>query len=747
MRPFGGRARGRARAATPRRTDALHRPPGAVERFMARIERTPRRRLYVILAVVTWLCLTLLVGMDTRPIASLGLGTSVQDYHLGSVAKSDVYAQRSVTYEDPVRTEAARQQAAASVQPVYRLDDKVPSEVEAKARGFFEQVGEIRSSHVSEDRKVSKVLDAAPFYLPRSAARSLVSVSGSDLRRVERDTLQNLSDLYRATAVAGSNLQETSPSVITLSDARLRLSQAAGHETPGEVRSLVSILSRDFLQPNYVVDNAATEKARRQAASRVRPVTSSVQQGELVLSRGEVVDREKLAELKALGKADSTKPWTALLGVALVVSAEMGVAWYFLERFRRRILKTKAATRLVLASALTILFTAVARAFVYFSLNPYLIPLAGFSILGTILLGPRMMFLLVVICSVNFGIIGQNDDLLTATLMLSSGFAVYTVVRADSRMDLLRAGLFVAVVMAVVTFAVSLIGGAGLHVALRQGGYGLGNGFLSLMIAMVMLPLLESTFNFLTPMRLLELSDPGHPLLQQLLRRAPGTFSHSMQVGNLAENAAERIEANALLARVGSYYHDIGKIEHPLYFIENQIGRSNPHENLSPTLSAKILRRHVKDGIELARSWGLPEEIVEIIAQHHGTTRIEYFYRKALEESQRSGEAVNESDFRYHGGLPRSKEAGIVMLADSVEATVRSLEKPTPKRIEDIVNQHINSKLNDGQFDRCELTVREIHEVGDAILEAMIGFLGPRIEYPEALPPGKPKPEPTKYSK
>jgi len=357
------------------------------------------------------------------------------------------------------------------------------------------------------------------------------------------------------------------------------------------------------------------------------------------------------------------------------------------------------------------------------------------------------MFLLVVICSVNFGIIGQNDDLLTATLMLSSGFAVYTVVRADSRMDLLRAGLFVAVVMAVVTFAVSLIGGAGLHVALRQGGYGLGNGFLSLMIAMVMLPLLESTFNFLTPMRLLELSDPGHPLLQQLLRRAPGTFSHSMQVGNLAENAAERIEANALLARVGSYYHDIGKIEHPLYFIENQIGRSNPHENLSPTLSAKILRRHVKDGIELARSWGLPEEIVEIIAQHHGTTRIEYFYRKALEESQRSGEAVNESDFRYHGGLPRSKEAGIVMLADSVEATVRSLEKPTPKRIEDIVNQHINSKLNDGQFDRCELTVREIHEVGDAILEAMIGFLGPRIEYPEALPPGKPKPEPTKYSK
>lgn len=743
MRLFRPRAHDRPPSGT-RPPDPLHRPPGVVERMIARVEAVPRRRLYVILAVVTWFCLTFLVGMDTRPIASLGLGTSVQDYHLGSVARSDVYAQRSVTYEDPVRTEAARQQAASSVQPVYRLDRRVPSEVEAKVRGFFDRVGQIRSSHRPTESRVSEVVGAAPFHLPRDVAASLLSMSGDDFRSVEEGTLRNLSALYRSTAVAGGSLQQGHPSVITLSEARLRLAQASGGS--GEVGRITGILSRDFLQPNYVVDRAATEKARREAASRVRPVMGSVQQGERVLSRGEVVDREKLAQLKALGKADSTKPWTALLGVALVVSAEMGVAWYFLERFRRRILKTKVATRLVLASALTILFTAVARAFVYFSLNPYLIPLAGFSILGTILLGPRMMFLLVVICSVNFGIIGQNDDLLTATLMLSSGFAVYTVVRADSRMDLLRAGLFVAVVMAVVTFAVSLIGGTGLHVALRQGGYGLINGFLSLMIAMVMLPLLESTFNFLTPMRLLELSDPGHPLLQQLLRRAPGTFSHSMQVGNLAENAAERIEANALLARVGSYYHDIGKIEHPLYFIENQIGRSNPHENLSPMLSAKILRRHVKDGVELARSWGLPEEIVEIIAQHHGNTRIEYFYRKALKESQKGGEAVTESDFRYHGGLPRSKEAGIVMLADSVEATVRSLEKPTPKRIEDIVSYHINSKLNDGQFDRCDLTVREIQQVGDAIREAMIGFLGPRIEYPEALPPGKPKPEPTKHT-
>jgi putative nucleotidyltransferase with HDIG domain len=238
-------------------------------------------------------------------------------------------------------------------------------------------------------------------------------------------------------------------------------------------------------------------------------------------------------------------------------------------------------------------------------------------------------------------------------------------------------------------------------------------------------------------MKLLELSDPGNPLLQKLLRGAPGTFSHSMQVGNLAENAAERIGADPLLARVGAYYHDIGKLEHPNYFIENQISRMNPHETLAPALSARIVKRHVKDGVELGREWNLPAEVLDLIRQHHGTTRIGYFYRKALDEAATNGATINESDFRYPGPCPMSKEAGILMLADSIEATVKSLEKPTPKRIEDIVDGTIRAKLEDGQFDQCELTMREIHETGEAIREALIGFIGPRIEYPPEAPAAK----------
>ena len=257
----------------------------------------------------------------------------------------------------------------------------------------------------------------------------------------------------------------------------------------------------------------------------------------------------------------------------------------------------------------------------------------------------------------------------------------------------------------------------------------LGNGSLSLMLAMVLLPLLEDTFNILTPMKLLELSDPGTPLMMKLLQKAPGTFTHSLQVGTLADAATERIGANALLARSGGYYYDIGNMEHLAYFIENQIAQFNPHETLSPALSAEAIKRHVENGLKIGRAWSLPQEILDILAQHHGSTRIEYFYNEALEEAA-DGAEVNEATIRYSSGLPRGKAAGIVMLADSIEASVKTLPTPIPGRIEDVVAGTLKKKLDDGQFAACELTMREIHEVGEAIREALIGFLGRRIEYP-----------------
>ncbi|CAN5553965.1 HDIG domain-containing protein [soil metagenome] len=715
----------------PAGSEELRRRSGWFERFRGWVEGVPKMRLYVTLLFITWISLTVLISLDSRTLGVLGLWNNGPAYEVGTVADSDVFARRSVTYEDPVATEQSRNEAADTVEPVYRQSPRVAEETIEQVETFFEDVRNIRSSDISRDEKISRITEAAPFYVPDNVARTLTFLEDGEVDDSERFTKENLEELYDSVAVADDGVENLPSSALTVPVARDRLSEAAQRDASGEVGNVVDTLSGGFLEPDYIIDRQATETARNNAASEVEPVTRTIQQGERVIARGEVVDRDDLSQLEALSVQRDANPWTVFLGVGLIVAAEMGMAWYFLERFGQRILRTNALVRVILAASLMILFTGLARLFIQLSFYPFLTPLAGLSIMGTILLGPRLMFLMVVITSVNVGIIAGNDFFLTSALLLGSGFAIYTVVRVDSRMQLLKAGLFIAAVLSLLAFAVSLVGGGSLPISLWQGTLGLANGLLSLALVMVLLPLLESAFNILTPMKLLELSDPSRPLLQKLLRQAPGTFSHSMQVGVLAENAAERIGANALLAQIGAYYHDIGKLTHPGYFIENQISQVNPHDTLSPALSAKIIKRHVKDGLELGREWDLPQELLDIIGQHHGSTRIEYFYRKALEQTPEGG-TVRDSDFRYSGGLPKSKESGIVMLADTVEATVKSISKPTPKRIEDVVSDTIKQKLDDGQFDKCELTMREIHEIGEAIREALIGFLGPRIEYPEA---------------
>jgi putative nucleotidyltransferase with HDIG domain len=719
-----------------RKVDEFHVPQTRMEQLRQWFGHLPKLRLYLSLLFVTWLCLTALVSLDARLFAVFGMQDQDRGYEVGNVAEEDVYASRSITYEDPVATQRQREQAANQAPSSYRQSDGVTQSTLDDASAFFGDVRGIRSSGAGVEEKQSRIESASSFYLPESTLRSLVFVDNGQLDQAEQYTIENLEELYDSAAVADNDLQDAPSAVISLSEGRDRLAEAAQRDASGDVGDLVSGLSQGFVETNYVVDRESTQQAREEAASSVGPVEVGVQQGERIIAQGEVVDESDIVQLESLGIMDNGGSWKFLLGTGLVIAAEMGVGWYFLERFGNRILRTKQVIRVTLAASLTILFTALARLIVEFSVPPQIIPLAGLSIIGTILLGPRLMFLMVVISSVNVGIIGGNDFFLTAALLISSGFAIYTAVRVGSRTQLLWAGIFIALVTSVVTFAVSLIGESSFSAATWQGVLGLVNGLLSLMIAMALLPLLENAFNILTPMKLLELSDPGRPLIQKLLRKAPGTFSHSMQVGNLAENAAERIGADALLSRVGAYYHDVGKLEHPGYFIENQISGVNPHDELSPALSARIIRRHVKDGVEIGRAWNLPEEILDIIAQHHGTSRIEYFYRKALKESPDTGAAngnggVREADFRY-GSLPKSKEAGIIMLADSVEAIVKSIEKPTPKRIEDVVQQTVHQKLDDGQFDECQLTMREIHAVGEAIREAIIGFLGPRIEYPDA---------------
>jgi putative nucleotidyltransferase with HDIG domain len=312
-------------------------------------------------------------------------------------------------------------------------------------------------------------------------------------------------------------------------------------------------------------------------------------------------------------------------------------------------------------------------------------------------------------------------------------FASYFSGRCEKRSSLLRAGLLSSLFTSLVIVLLSLLSQDPYGLMVKKSGLVFVNGLLSSSIVLALLPVIEQAFDYVTDIRLIELSDFEHPLLEELMLKAPGTYHHSILVGTLAKAAAESIGAHPLLARAASYFHDIGKLKMPQYFVENRKENSDPHRDLSPHMSALILLSHVKEGVELARSHRLGRRIVDIIAEHHGTCLLAYFYEKAKEKEDPELALVEEKDFRYPGPKPQTKEAGIVMLADQVEASSRVLEDPTPKRIESHVRQVIQNVFLDGQLDECELTLRDLHAIERSFVNILLGIFHQRIEYPKRV--------------
>lgn len=288
-------------------------------------------------------------------------------------------------------------------------------------------------------------------------------------------------------------------------------------------------------------------------------------------------------------------------------------------------------------------------------------------------------------------------------------------------------GVAIGAVNAALVAALGILEKRGLESLLNESGLAFLNGILSVILAIGLLPFLEGAFNVITPFKLLELADPNHPLIKRLLIEAPGTWHHSLMVGNLAEAAIRAIGGNALLARVGAYYHDIGKLKRPNFFKENQLG-DNPHERLTPNLSTLVITSHTRDGDELAVKYRLPKAIRDIIRQHHGTTLVAYFYHKAAQSEK---EGVDRNNFRYEGPVPDTRESAVVLLADSVEAAVRSIPDKTQGKIEGLVRKIIRDKLDDGQLDRCDLTLGDLSRIADSFLQVLGGVFHERPEYPE----------------
>ncbi len=387
---------------------------------------------------------------------------------------------------------------------------------------------------------------------------------------------------------------------------------------------------------------------------------------------------------------------------------------------------------LLLIALIFILFITSSYFFYYqWGFSEYLIPITIAAMLLTIIYDARVSFFGTITLTILIAVILGNRMTFFITTVFAATLAIYSVRRLRTRNQLFYAIIYIvgAYYLALIASELTLVPD------LKHLGQNIlwatGNGILSPLLTYGLIALIEMSFDITTDMTLLEMSDLNRPLLKQLAMKAPGTYHHAVVVGNLAEAAAEAVGANSLLARVGAYYHDIGKMKKPEYFVENQRGGENPHEQLKPQLSALIIKSHVKEGLELARQHNLPQEIADFIPMHHGTIRIDYFYKKAKEEAQRTGEEINESDFRYDGPKPNSKETGIVMLTEAIEAGTRSIQNPTPQKLHQFIDMMFDKRLKDGQLDNCDLTIRELSQVREAFVPILFGMYHLRIEYPD----------------
>ncbi len=509
--------------------------------------------------------------------------------------------------------------------------------------------------------------------------------------------------------------------------------QILGRGVSGDLLRVSYAVVDHSLKENVFIDEEATQQERERAAAAVEPVM--YKKGQNIVQAGQPVTAQHLAVLSSLGLLENTRVDTSMyLGMALLVALMYAVILLYLYQFERELLRQPKHILLLV----TVLLLEVALGLVLKQINIYLIPVQMGTIIIAMLLRHRLALTFNIVAGVIAGILATgNDGILTASMfqiLLMSLFggaaAVYLSRRAWRRSVLIYAGFAVALINFLTMMAAGVLTSANMTSTLESALYGAGGGLLSAVLAVGLMPLMENMFNLVTPQVLLELSTPTQPLLRLLQTEAPGTHHHSLLVANLAEAAADRVGANALLCRVGAYYHDIGKTRRPIFFKENQIDQPNPHDGMDPAVSAAILAAHVRDGIQLADKYKLPQAVKDMIAQHHGDSVMAYFYYQAKKAADAEGKEVDIRDYSYDGPKPQTKEAAILMMADTVEAATRTLKDRSRKSMTEMIEKLVKDKFESGQLAQSPLTFRELNEISDAFIRTLTGIYHERVEYP-----------------
>lgn len=670
----------------------------------------------------------------------LGSGFISRGYSFkeGDICQEDILAQRKVVFTDEVETERLRNEAASRVDrdSFYYQDPQVLVMADRRVRAFFQKVRELQRGKANGTERYASLRDyllqesgvTSADFLPELSAslQALLQTDESVLGSTETKSLELLEEQMRLPLKA-----------VDLAAARKELGDKvalSGIASP--LQPAVSFVLKHAISTNMVFDRDGYNRQVAAARGAVLPVQRTILPGQTIISRGEVINQSDLQVLRQLGLLRNRSLWPTLVGVVLFVLLLGGLLGIYLYKFRRRFLENDQYV--ILYGLLFVLTLVVAKAVTVLKISNqpeianlvgYLVPLAGGAMLIAVVLDAGLAVFTAFILSVLLGMMTDGQLPFVLVGLAGSLVGIFSISNISDRAGLIRGGLYVSLVNSGLILVTGLMNGTTALPLVAGMGMGALNGFLSSVLTMGCLPYLESAFGITSAVRLLELSNPNQPLLKRLLLEAPGTYHHSILVGNLAEAAAEAVQADPLVVRVGSYYHDIGKLKRPCFFIENQLPRENPHDKIAPSLSTLIITSHVKDGIEMAREYHLPRVIEEIIEQHHGTGLVSYFYHRALESDR--PELVEEADFRYDSVKPQSKEAALVMLADCVEAAIRSLQKPTPGRLEGLTRKIIKEKLHDGQLDECDLTFKDLNRIATAFVRVLAGIFHSRIEYPE----------------
>jgi putative nucleotidyltransferase with HDIG domain len=683
--------------------------------------RSIRRTLFLILLALVAAAIALAALMAPQVISMISPTLQV-----GQVASQDYRAPEPISFQSEVLTEQRREAAVRSVAPVFTAPDtNIARKQLEHMRSALAFISSVRAdSYATNQQKLADLAALEDVHLDQDTAQNILALSDARWQTVQQETIVVLEQVMRNT-IRSDRLDEarnTVPSLVSLT-------------LPEEQAAIVAELASAFVTPNSFFSQELTDAAQQKASESVSPVTRSFMTGETIVPRGKVLTAADVEALQHLGMGQPQQKWQDLASAAALVILLTVFIAFFLQR-RSKLLQESRG--LLVMVGLFLAFLLVGRLIISgHAVLPYAFPLATFSLTMAALLAPGLSLILSLPLAIltAYGLPNALD--LTLYYTLTSLLGVLALGRARRVTTFFWAGIAVALsgTAVVMIYRLPLPSTDWIGLATLTGA-AFFNGLASASLTVLLQFIFAQFLGLTTPMQLMELTRPDSPLLQLILREASGTYQHSLQVANLAEQAAEIVGADALLTRVGALYHDVGKALNPGYFIENQVpGMMNPHDLLDPVSSADIIIRHVTQGLEQARKSHLPRRIQDFILEHHGTMITRYQYVKAVNAAGGDESQVDMAQFRYPGPRPQSRETAILMLADGSEARVRAEKPKDADELRRIVKEVIDNRVSIGELDDTDITLSDLNRIVDSFTATLRGIYHPRITYPKLATP------------